>query len=181
MKRIAMFEKVSFGQYLKDSYELYNLNEVISKSKISQNEVNMIQKIIYDNVILPVRSTMGSAGYDFRSTQIVELSPGESIVIATGVKCKIEQGWVLSIFPRSSLGFKYRAALANTVGIIDSDYYNNENNEGHIMIKICNDGNKEMKINEGDKIAQGIFLPYGITENDDVTEVRKGGVGSTGK
>lgn len=181
MERIAHFEKVSFEQFLKDSYEIYNLQNVAHEGNISGYEINMIQRLKYDDIKLPTRATSGSAGYDFRSTQEITLAPGESIVIPTGIKCRMEFGWVLQVYPRSSLGFNYRAVLANTVGIVDEDYYNNKGNEGHIMIKICNDGNKELKINEGDKIAQGIFMRYGITENDSATGARNGGTGSTGK
>ena len=94
----------------------------------------------------------------------------------------MEEGWVLMIYPRSGLGFKYRLQLNNTVGVIDSDYYNSDN-EGHIFIKITNDSNegKVLNVNEGDGFAQGIFMPFGITEDDECEAVRNGGFGSTGK
>ena len=84
------------------------------------------------------------------------------------------------IYPRSSIGFKYQVGLANTTGIIDSDYYNGDN-EGHIMVKLVNHGDKVFSVNEGEKIVQGIFLQYGITVDDDANGERKGGLGSTGK
>ena len=89
---------------------------------------------------------------------------------------------MLAVFPRSGLGFKFRLQLNNTVGIIDSDYYFSDN-EGHIFVKLTNDSNegKVVDLKEGDAFAQGIFLPYGITEDDDVTASRNGGFGSTGK
>ena len=86
----------------------------------------------------------------------------------------------LGIYIRSSLGFKYQIGLANTTGIIDADYYNSDN-EGHIMVKLINRGNKKFSANKGDKIVQGIFLPYGITVDDNSEGVRNGGFGSTGK
>lgn len=181
MERIAEFEKVSFEQYLKDAYEIFDLKKVAETAKMKEEEMNLVQKLIYKDIKIPVRSTSGSAGYDFCSTQNFVLQPGQSITLPTGIKCRIAPGWVLMMFPRSSLGFKYRAVLANTVGIIDSDYYGNPDNEGHMRIKICNDGDKEMEIKEGDRIAQGIFIPFGITESDNVTESRNGGFGSTGK
>ena len=181
MEKIADFEKVSFEQFLNDSYEIFDLKKLTEKAKMSEKEMNMVQSLIYRDIILPKRATNGSAGYDFHSTQKFILRPGQSITLPTGIKCKIEPGWVLMMFPRSSLGFKYRAVLANTVGIIDSDYYNNPDNEGHIRIKICNDGDKDMEIQEGDRIAQGVFVSFGTTVSDDATEHRSGGFGSTGK
>lgn len=133
------------------------------------------------DVKLPVRKTKGSAGYDFHMACDLTVMPGEEVTINTGVKCWINDGWFLSIYPRSSLGFKYKARLANTVGIIDSDYYNNESNEGQIIIKICNEGDKVIVLHKGDAFAQGIFLPYGMAYEDEINIVRRGGIGSTGE
>ena len=87
------------------------------------------------------------------------------------------------LFPRSSYGFKYRMQLDNTVGVVDQDYYNNESNEGHIFIKITNDSksDKVLTVNKGDAFAQGIIMPFVITDDDDVTALRTGGIGSTSK
>ena len=106
------------------------------------------------------------------------LAPGETIKIPTGIRVRIDEGWVLKIYPRSGLGFKYRVQLNNTVGIIDSDYYYSTN-EGHIFIKMTNAGDKTLSLNAGDGFAQGIFIEYGITEDDDVDTIRDGGFGST--
>ena len=114
MQKIAKFEKVSITEFLKCG-----------------------SKETFDGVILPRRATAGSAGYDFFSPVTFTLEPGETAKIATGVRVKLANGWVLMIYPRSSLGFKYRLTLNNTVGVIDSDYYNAEN-EGHIFIKLTN-------------------------------------------
>jgi len=157
MKRIALFEKVSEAEYLKNG---------------------TIQE--YKNIILPLRATSGSAGYDFFAPNDIALKPNETIKVATGVRVKIEDGWVLQIFPRSSLGFKYRLRLDNTVGIIDSDYYYADN-EGHIFIKMTNLGDKELFVERGKAFAQGIFLEYGITMDDTCTATRTGGFGSTDK
>lgn len=110
------------------------------------------------------------------------LSPGETVKIPTGVRVWMEQDWVLKCYPRSGLGFKYRLQLNNTVGIIDSDYYYSDN-EGQIFAKITNDSNegKTVEVEAGDGFMQGIFVQYGITLDDDVTEVRNGGFGSTTK
>ena len=110
------------------------------------------------------------------------LKPCETIKIPTGIRVKIEDGWFLANFPRSGLGFKYRLQLNNTVGIIDADYYN-ALNEGHIMSKLTNDSkeNKEVLITAGSGFTQGIFLPFGITVDDESDEIRTGGFGSTSK
>ncbi len=130
---------------------------------------------------MPERATVGSAGYDFYSPLDFVLEPGQTIKIPTGIRAKIEDGWVLMIFPRSGLGFKFRIQLNNTVGVIDSDYYGSDN-EGHIFIKITNDSNegKTLSLKKGDGFAQGVFLPYGVTSDDEAAALRNGGFGSTG-
>ena len=158
------FEKVSFEQYTKS----------IGGDVDIRNE--------YDNIKLPKRATIGSAGYDFFSPFDFELRAGETIQIPTGVRVLLDSDKFLAIYPRSGLGFKYRIQLDNTVGIIDSDYSQSDN-EGHIFIKLTNDGreNKSININKGDAIAQGIIQQYFITEDDDTTGRRNGGFGSTDK
>ena len=138
------------------------------------------EKEVYNTLKLPRRATAGSAGYDFFSPVDFELKPGESIKIPTGIRAEMENDWVLKLYPRSGLGFKFRLQLNNTVGIIDSDYFYSDN-EGHIFIKITNDSNegKTVQVQAGTGFAQGIFLEYGITVDDDATAVRNGGFGST--
>lgn len=170
MNRIAEFMKVSFSQFKNDYLGLFpNTDE----DKVKE---------IYDSIILPSRATSGSAGYDFHSPVSFVLEPGKTINIPTGVRVRMENGWVLALFPRSGLGFKYRLQLNNTVGIIDSDYFGSKN-EGHMFIKITNDTNenKTIEINAGDGFVQGIFLPFGITKDDNCEEIRDGGFGSTDK
>ena len=137
---------------------------------------------MYANLQLPKRATKGSAGYDFYAPFDITLNPGETIKIPTGIRASMEDGWVLKLYPRSGLGFKFRLQLNNTVGIIDSDYYHSSN-EGHIFAKITNDSNEgrivEIKKNTG--FIQGIFLEYGITYDDMVDDIRDGGFGSTTK
>ena len=137
---------------------------------------------IYEAVRLPKRATAGSAGYDFFAPARISLAPGETVKIPTGIRVWMEPEWVLKCYPRSGLGFKFRLQLNNTVGIIDSDYYYSDN-EGHIFAKITNDSNegKTLEVKAGDGFMQGIFVEYGITLDDDVTEVRNGGFGSTTK
>ena len=170
MKRIAKFEKVSFTEFEKCYRECVETTD---------GTVPDVQKV-YDEIVLPKRATSGSAGYDFRSTFDVVLQPGESVKIPTGIRVRMEENWVLMLYPRSGLGFRYRMQLANTVGVIDSDYYGSDN-EGHIQIKITNDSRdgKVLQIKAGDAFAQGVFTEYGITEDDDVVSTRNGGFGST--
>lgn len=135
------------------------------------------------NVILPKRATKGSAGYDFYAIEDVILPPHmvAPTILNTGVKAQLDEGQVLQLHIRSSLGIKHGLELANTTGIIDADYYNNPDNEGHIMIALLNRSNKGFKINKGDRVAQGIITHYFITEDDNTEEERQGGIGSTTK
>lgn len=170
MERIAKFDKVSPERFAADW-----------KDTFGEQEAREVEKI-YDAVSLPKRATAGSAGYDFYLPLAISLKPGESVKVPTGVRVRISEGWVLQIYPRSGLGFKFRLQLNNTVGVIDSDYYYSDN-EGHLFIKITNDS-KEGKIVElkaGAAFAQGIFFQYGITEDDDCETLRNGGLGSTDK
>ena len=137
---------------------------------------------IYEGIRLPVRATSGSAGYDFFCPSDLTLAPGESAKIPTGIRVRMGEEWVLACFPRSGLGFKYRLQLDNTVGIIDSDYFGSSN-EGHIFARITNDGKegKTLSLRAGDGFMQGIFLPFGLTEDDCAEGVRDGGFGSTSR
>ena len=168
MKRIARFEKVSFERFVEDWKDTFETEENV--------------KEIYEAIMLPKRATKGSAGYDFYSPLSFSLSPNETIKIPTGIRVFMEEGWVLKCYPRSGLGFKYRLQMNNTVGIIDSDYYESDN-EGHIFAKITNDSNenKTVSIKQGEGFMQGIFVEYGITFDDEVSERRNGGFGSTTK
>ncbi len=168
MKKVARFEKVSFRQFEKDWKETFGDNSDIQS--------------IYDAIELPKRATVGSAGYDFFLPCPIQINPQETIKIPTGIRVWIEHGWVLQVFPRSGLGFKYTLRLNNTVGIIDSDYYDSDN-EGHMFVKVTNENHegKKLQLEAAEGFAQGIFLPFGICEDDDVSEVRNGGLGSTTK
>lgn len=166
MKRIARFEKVSTQQFFNAWNELFGSVSGAAEA--------------LEQIPLPRRATAGSAGYDFALPFDLALSPGQTAKIPTGIRARIDDGWVLMIYPRSGLGFKYRLQLNNTVGVIDSDYYYSSN-EGHIFIKITNDSNegKNLSLKAGDCFAQGIFTPFGITEDDEAHGVRDGGFGST--
>lgn len=170
MKRIAKFEKVSIRQFREGWTDTFGN---IDEAKLRE---------IYEKIKLPKRATSGSAGYDFFAPACIELAPGETVKIPTGIRVWMEPEWVLKCYPRSGLGFKFRLQLNNTVGIIDSDYYDSDN-EGHIFAKLTNDSNegKTVEIRAGEGFMQGIFVEYGITLDDEVTEVRNGGFGSTTK
>ena len=159
---IAKFEKVSKKQFKEDVEKLLAVDG----------------ESLYDDINIPKRATSGSAGYDFYSPVKVVLKPNETIKIPTGIRCKIDDGYVLKIYPRSSLGFKYQLSLLNTVGIIDSDYYNADN-EGHIIVGLVNRGDKEIAIEKGDRFVQGIFLKYYLAIEEDNFDRRRGGFGST--
>ena len=169
MERIAKFEKVSRNRFVADWLDTFGGEEALAEK-------------IYEEIKLPKRATKGSAGYDFYTPFAFTLKPGETIKIPTGIRAKMEDDWVLKLYPRSGLGFKFRLQLNNTVGIIDSDYFNSDN-EGHIFAKITNYSNEEkvLSLEKGAGFMQGIFLKYGITVDDEADGVRNGGFGSTGK
>lgn len=130
----------------------------------------------WEGIKLPSRATSGSAGYDFYAPFRFSID-SDSVHIVTGIRCKIEPGWLLMCCPKSGLGFKYRMNLDNTIGIIDSDYYNSDN-EGHIQAKFT--VAKPIEISAGQKFMQGIFISYGLTTDDNADGIRNGGLGSTG-
>lgn len=170
MKRIAKFHKVSIEQFKKDWIDTFPAEIPEEAAKV------------YEQIELPKRATAGSAGYDFYSPLSFFLAPGETIKIPTGIRVQMEDNWVLKCYPRSGLGFKFRLQMNNTVGIIDSDYFYSDN-EGHIFAKITNDSNegKTIELEAGTGFMQGIFVEYGITFDDEATEKRNGGFGSTTK
>lgn len=153
------FYKVSLEQYIKDGGSHENWNDIK----------------------IPCVATSNSAGHDFYSPFDFYLNAGETIKIPTGIKAELDNDKVLLILPRSSLGFKYRLQLDNTIGVIDSDYYNNKDNEGHIFIKITNDNydNKQLVIKKGEAIAQGLIIQFFVANGSESENVREGGIGST--
>lgn len=171
MVRVGKFEKVSYNQFskdMKDTFEDFYTDEQI--------------KDMYDNIKLPKRATKMSAGNDFFSPFGFILAPNKTIKIPTGIRVAIDESWALKCYPRSSLGFKFRLQLSNTIGIVDGDYFYSDN-EGHIFAKLTNDSKegKTLELQSGTAFMQGIFEQYGITYDDEVTEIRNGGLGSTSK
>lgn len=166
MERIAKFLKVSEENFI-SSLDDYSLEDA---------------KKIYEDIKLPLRATKYSAGYDFYAPFDFTLKPGETIKIPTGIRAKMREDYALFLLPRSGLGFKYRLQLNNTIGLIDADYFYSDN-EGHIFAKITNDSNegKVISVKKGEAFIQGVFLSYGITEDDEVNSIRNGGFGSTSK
>lgn len=167
IERIATFEKVSYKQFKKD------LQELMGRAEID----DVYAQSIYDSIKLPMRATGGSAGYDFFVPKAFYFD-NNIVNIPTGIRCKMDEGWVLMLFPRSSLGFKHGARLVNTTGIIDADYYE-AYNEGHIQCKMTTDD--DYKFETGERFMQGVFVPFGITTDDTRRVHRIGGLGSTGK
>lgn len=154
------FEKISFAEFRKvfgDDKELYQ-------------EYN-----------LPRRSSKHSAGYDFLAVKDYVIKPKEILKIPTGVKARMQGDEVLLIVVRSSMGFKYNVRLTNQVGVIDSDFYNNIDNEGHIFISLQNEGDKDYVINAGEAYGQGIFMKYLLSDDDTAKGTRIGGLGSSNK
>lgn len=157
MKTKAKFEKVTYGQYAPYGGEH-----------------------IYNGIKLPRRATAKSAGYDFFAPTELTIAPLETVTVATGIRALMPDDWCFMIYPRSGLGFKYRLKLNNTVGIIDADYSNSDN-EGHIFVRMTNESDQTLTIEQGAAFAQGVFTRYLLTEDDDATAERNGGLGSTSK
>lgn len=155
------FEKISFNQFKKDIKD---------------------DKKLYDNYILPKRGTKCSAGYDFFAIEEFTIKPGEVKKVPTGYKMMCGEDEMLMIVVRSSMGFKYNVRMTNQVGIIETDYYNNENNEGHMWVALQNHGEKDYHVKKGEAYAQGIFTKFLTVDNEDeISNERIGGFGSTDK
>lgn len=166
--RIAKFEKVSREQFSKDFTKCIGGNDAAAER-------------LYDNVVLPKRATAGSAGYDLITPVSFTLAPGEGVKIPTGLRIKMQPGWMLLILPKSGLGSRFRLQLDNTMGLIDCDYYDAAN-EGHIMVPVTNDSKsgKVLTVEAGKAFVQAVLVPFGITEDDAAEGIREGGFGSTG-
>ena len=158
---IAKFGHVSAGQYAEAMGE------------------RIAEALKVEEIPLPKRATAGSAGYDFVSPAETVIPAGADALIPTGIRAEMEPGWVLMLFPRSSLGFRHDIRLSNTTGIIDSDYAFAKN-EGHIMVKLRNPSDDPVTIGRGERFCQGVFLPYGMAEESSEFAERRGGFGSTG-
>ena len=155
------FEKISFEQFSKDILD---------------------DKKIYNIYSLPKRKTKCSAGYDFFAIEDFDIQPGEIKKIPTGIKAMFPEDEALMLFVRSSMGFKYNVRMCNQVGIIDADYYNNPSNEGHMWIALQNHGEKIFRVKSGESFAQGLFMKYLVTDDEEeIIENRNGGFGSTNK
>ena len=166
MNIAGKFEKVSPSRFRLDWADTF-----------AEESAEQIAKI-YEEIRMPVRATVGSAGYDFYSPFDFVLSPGQTIKIPTGIRARIEDGWVLMIFPRSGLGFRYGIRLTNTVGVIDADYCNSDNG-GHIIISLENPSASNVQLPEGKAFCQGIVVNYEIPDGAESEAERSGGFGST--
>lgn len=167
MNKVAKFEKVTFEQFKKDF-----------TSKFGNHYSNDDILQIYENIKLPKRATKGSAGHDISIPFSISVAATDTLIIPTGLRCEMENDYVMLVFPRSSLGIKKGIFLKNTVPVIDSDY-TYADNEGHIFICIKNTSNEVVHFEKGDNIVQAVFLPFGVADEEEVTEERTGGIGST--
>ena len=160
------FEKISFTRFVSDF--------------ASAAPVGMTAQSLYDALCLPERATKHSAGYDFFAPFPISLAPGEFMTVPTGIRAILDDDKFLAIYPRSGLGFKYRLQLFNTVGIIDADYAQSDN-EGHIFVKIMNSSpeGKTVEIKQGEAFCQGIIQQYFLVDGDNASNTRNGGLGST--
>ena len=176
--KVAKFRKVSYEQWKKD---MHNCGLHLPESEM---------QAAYDSIKLPKRATAGSAGYDFYSPIPFSLSNFNAgprgFTFPTGIRCEMNDAYCLLIIPRSGLGIRQYSRLGNTVACIDADYFYS-GNEGDILINLRSDipGNPPYHVSAGDAVCQGIFVQYGVTDDDDATELtreqRRGGLGSTGK
>ncbi len=154
--------------------------EVISINQFNKDFKDTDTK--YDDIIIPKRSTKFSAGYDFYMPYDLTIKKDEIVLIPTGIKAMLNSDEFLGIYIRSSLGFKYNLRMCNQVGIIDSDYYNNTSNEGHIFVKLKNEGNNDIILKKHDRYVQGIIQKYYIVDNEkEIEDIRVGGIGSSGR
>lgn len=177
MRRVAKFEKVSYEQFRSSMIDAFGLDIY----GIDKDTTEEILKKLYDEIKLPKRATVASAGYDFFAPCDLNFPCGATNKIPTGIRAKMDDDYVLMCYPRSGLGFKYRLRLDNVVGVVDSDYYYSDN-EGHIFLKMTNESNgKNFVVHQGGAFAQGIFMQYGITVDDEADGIRNGGFGSTDK
>ena len=154
--------------------------EVISINQFNKDFKDADTK--YDDIIIPKRSTKFSAGYDFYMPYDLTIKKDEVVLIPTGIKAMLNPDEFLGIYIRSSLGFKYNLRMCNQVGIIDSDYYNNTSNEGHIFVKLKNEGDNDIILKKHNRYVQGIIQKYYIVDNEkEIEDIRVGGIGSSGR
>ena len=174
------FEKVSYEQFKKDYLKM---DEKLRKWNSDWEDISNYPsdeniREIYNNIELPTRSTKSSAGYDFKLPYSFCAMQSNTLLV-TGIKCELDDDKVLMLYPRSSLGVKKGFRLTNTTGVVDADYYNNENNEGHIMFDFV--ASDYVGFHKGDKYMQGVIIQYFKVDEDDTNETRSGGFGSTNK
>lgn len=186
---VAQFSKVPYEQFAKDMMDLVEKNTDSSGFVNFTDEIKQDQSFLhktYDDIHIPTRSTRGSAGYDFYLPEKLVMQKGKIYIVPTGIRCYMDDGFSLDIYPRSGLGIKHNVRLVNTVGIVDSDYFTSSN-FGHIMIALIYEGYigspEFLDLEKGDRIAQGIIHQVFYASNHVETEfkVRDGGFGSTGR
>ena len=210
MNRVAEFKKVSFEQWSKEVAMVYceryeilckeekaaleNVYEektarVIIEDFANKKEASIVQylkgygehfRYNWENLIIPKRATKGSAGHDISAPYFINIMPGETKRIPTGLRCKMDENYVMHIYPRSSMAIKHKMLISNTIPVVDSDYYYADN-EGHIILYIENRGDEWLHIKEFNTFAQAVFVPFGVADTEEVKGIRTGGFGSTGR
>jgi len=168
VKKTAEFDKVGLKQFISDWIGVFG------------NRPDHTITEIYNQIKLPERKTRCSAGHDFHMPYTFEIAPGGMLMIPTGVKCRMDENYVMLIFPRSSLGIKKHMSIANTVPVIDADYINADN-EGHIFICVENRGQEVLTLKNGEAFAQAVFVEYATADGKEIEMERNGGIGSTGE
>jgi len=174
------FEIISLQQFILDYAK--SIGSEFKTIEEIPNELFNVAFYIYNELKLPQRATDGSAGYDLYTPFSFTLAPNDEIAIPTGICVSLDKNKWLDVRPRSGLGFKYYLRLANTCPVIDADYFYSDN-EGHIWIKIRNEGNKTFSVTQGDGFVQGIISDFYRTSDDKAHKKikRNGGFGSTSK
>jgi dUTP pyrophosphatase len=163
------FEKVSYESFRKEMLRCGYTEECIHG--------------VYENIKLPERKTEFSAGYDISVPVRAIIKPGERTIIPIGIKAVFNsdeaRSFHLEIHVRSSVGIRRGLVLANGTAIIDSDYAENPDNEGCLMVALWNTSDETVRLECGERVAQGIFAIHGIASNDNAKGERTGGIGST--
>jgi dUTP pyrophosphatase len=165
------YYRVDFG----DDFWCYADEEV----ELIPRKIRGFEAVTGYSPVIPKRSTAKSAGYDISIIGEAVVQPGQTVVFPTGLKAYMQDNEVLQIHIRSSVGIKRNLVLSNGTGIIDADYFNNPDTEGHIRVAVTNIGNEPQLINGDKPVAQGIFMKYLTTDDDCADGERKGGIGST--
>jgi len=184
-KIVAIWAQDEEGVIGKDNRLPWHLPAELQHFKeTTLNHAILMGRVTFDGMgrrLLPKRETAHAAGYDLKVAENTVIAPGEIVLVPTGVKAYMQPGEVLYLFDRSSNPRKKGLVLINSVGVIDGDYYGNPGNEGHIFAQMKNITDQPVTLEVGERIVQGVFMPFLIVDGDEADGVRTGGFGSTGQ